>query len=166
MSSSETTAASTSRPRSTKARRHRSQKRIRKDLADEELRETFKQKKGRDANARMYYTKVVTGAVTGLIAGIFFMLTNGSLSGVVPNPDPTGIRSWWLIFPLCGLIVSMLITRYIWNITPEEIDKKRLVLSGTFSLIAIFVFISSISWMILTELASSGYIMQLVNLGK
>lgn len=165
MSSSEISPTSMKGPRSTKARRHRSQRRVRKDLEDEDLKDTFSLKKGRDSNTRMYYTKVVTGAVTGLVVGLLFTLTNGSLSGTSPNPDPTGIHGLWLIFPVVGLIVAMLVTRYIWNITSDEIDRKRLVLSGTFSLIAIFVFTSGISWMIFTELTSPGYILQLVNLG-
>lgn len=165
MSSSEISPVSVKQPRSTKARRHRSQKRIRKESEEDELRDTSKLKLGKDANTRMYFTKVITGAITGLVAGIIFMLTNGSLGGTLPNPDPTGIRALWLIFPICGLFVSMLITRYFWNITREEIDRKRLTLSGTFSLVAIFVFSCGITWMILTELSGSGYIMQLVSLG-
>ena len=151
-------------PRSTKARRHRSQKRVRRDQLPEDLIDTEDFKKGKDASTRMFYTKVITGLVMGVTIGILFALTNGDLS-LAANPDPTGIHTLWWFFPIAGLTIAMLITRYIWKFSRLEIDRKRLFLSGTFSLVAIFIFSCGLTWMLLTELLNPGYVLQLVALG-
>ncbi|MHA2297104.1 MAG: hypothetical protein ACXADA_13835 [Candidatus Hodarchaeales archaeon] len=159
MSSKSSAAGAARKARTTRARRHRSQRRVRKDsLADEDIQDSEKRKKLTDASTRMYYTKVITGGAAGIIIGIFFTLLND------PSGTPTGIHSLWWIFPVLALCIAMFIVRFVWKFPREEIDHKRLVLSGTFSLVAINVFSTGLTWMILSEITKPGFLQNVINL--
>ncbi|MFW9994613.1 MAG: hypothetical protein ACFFD4_21390 [Candidatus Odinarchaeota archaeon] len=167
MSSNSTASEAPRTARTTRARRHRSQRRIRKEsIEEEDAQEIDSRKKLRDVSTRMYYTKVITGLVTGILTGIIFVLVNGeySGSGSIADLDPTGLHSIWILFPIVGLSIAMFVIRFVWKIPREEIDRKRLVLSGTFSLVAVSVFSTGLTWMALTELLTPGYIQAMVGL--
>ena len=87
-------------------------------------------------NTKLYYTKVITGAISGLITGTIFLVL----------PDiPTDI---WILFLIMGLTVAMAIFRLYLKVTPEEIDMKRLIFSGTFTFTLLFIVLSSLVWML------------------
>jgi hypothetical protein len=85
---------------------------------------------------QMYYTKVVAGALSGLITGTFFVL--------FPDFD----TNLWFIFLIIGLAISVTVVRQVLKITPEEVDGKRLWFSGTFTFILLFIVVTSLIWMI------------------
>lgn len=85
---------------------------------------------------QMYYTKVVSGVLSGLITGTLFVLFPAI------NPDI------WFIFLLIGLSISVTFVRQVLKITPEEVDGKRLWFSGTFTFILLFIVVTSLIWMI------------------
>ena len=87
-------------------------------------------------NTKLYYTKVITGAISGLLTGTIFLVL----------PDiPTDI---WFLFLIMGLTVAMAIFRLYLKVTPEEIDMKRLIFSGTFTFTILFIVLSSLVWML------------------
>jgi len=92
--------------------------------------------KGPSPNTKLYYTKVVTGAFTGIFAGIFFVL--------FPSISP----DIWFIFLIMGLTISIAVFRLYFKVTPEELDLKRLLFSGTFTFTLLFIVLSSLIWML------------------
>ncbi len=87
-------------------------------------------------NTRMYYTKVVFGGITGIITGTTFVLFPAISTGT------------WFLFLLVGLASSVAFIRLGLRITPDEIDQKRLLLSGTFTFTLLFIVITSLIWML------------------
>lgn len=87
-------------------------------------------------NTKLYYTKVICGGLSGIITGLIFTL----LPGVSP--------SMWILFLIMGLAISVAIFRLYLKVTPEELDLKRLLFSGTFTFTLLFVVLSSLIWMI------------------
>ncbi len=85
---------------------------------------------------KMYYTKVVSGTLSGIITGIIFILL----------PDIS--TDMWILFLIMGLAISIAVVRLYLKITPEEVDLKRLLFSGTFTFTLLFVVLSSLIWMI------------------
>ena len=85
---------------------------------------------------KLYYTKVVSGALSGIITGIIFIL--------LPDISP----DMWILFLIMGLAISIAVVRLYLKITPEEVDLKRLLFSGTFTFTLLFVVLSSLIWMI------------------
>jgi heme/copper-type cytochrome/quinol oxidase subunit 4 len=85
---------------------------------------------------KLYYTKVVSGALSGIITGIIFIL--------LPDISP----DMWILFLIMGLAFSVAVVRLYLKITPEEVDLKRLIFSGTFTFTLLFVVLSSLIWMI------------------
>ncbi|MHA2055228.1 MAG: hypothetical protein ACXACP_12970 [Candidatus Hodarchaeales archaeon] len=85
---------------------------------------------------RLYYTKVISGALNGLITGTLFVF--------FPSIDP----GMWFMFLLIGLGISVSFARQGLKITPEEVDGKRLWLSGTFTYTLLFIVVTSLIWML------------------
>jgi F0F1-type ATP synthase assembly protein I len=87
-------------------------------------------------NTKLYYTKVVSGALSGVITGLIFT--------VLPDISP----DMWILFLIMGLTISVAIFRLYLKVTPEELDMKRLLFSGTFTFTLLFIVLSSLIWMI------------------
>ena len=87
-------------------------------------------------NTKLYYTKVITGAFSGLVTGIIFL--------VIPDISP----DIWILFLVMGLAIAIAIFRLYLKVTPEEIDMKRLLFSGTFTFTLLFIVLSSLLWML------------------
>ena len=85
---------------------------------------------------KLYYTKVICGSLSGIITGMIFIL--------LPDISP----DMWILFLIMGLAISIAVVRLYLKITPEEVDLKRLLFSGTFTFTLLFVVLSSIIWMI------------------
>ena len=85
---------------------------------------------------KLYYTKVVSGSLSGIITGIIFIL--------LPDISP----DMWILFLIMGLAISLAVVRLYLKVTPEELDLKRLLFSGTFTFTLLFIVLSSIIWMI------------------
>ncbi len=88
-------------------------------------------------NTKLYYTKVVTGASTGIFTGLLFLFFPS-----VPTDS-------WFIFLITGLGISVAVFRLYLKVTPDELDFKRLLLSGTFTFTLLFIVLSSLIWMLL-----------------
>lgn len=124
-------------------RRNISQRKIRKiSRTPEETIESPETKKSTykfnelSPNTRMYYTKVISGAISGLVTGSIFVL----FPAISPNI--------WFLFLIAGLGISIAIIRLILKITPDEVDQKRLIFSGTFTFTLLFIVITSLIWML------------------
>ncbi|MFX0122144.1 MAG: hypothetical protein ACFFAE_00770 [Candidatus Hodarchaeota archaeon] len=124
-------------------RRHISQRKIRriKRTIDDT---TFKlesepsevKTKGLAPNTKMYYTKVVFGISTGVITGFLFILSDTFLN-------------LWLLFVIIALVICVVFVRYILKISDDQVDQKRLWLSGTFTFLVLFIVMTSLIWMFL-----------------
>ena len=90
--------------------------------------------KGLAPNTRMYYTKVAFGVSTGTLTGFLLVLSDVFLN-------------WWLFILIIALIVCVIFVRYVLNITPDDIDQKRVWLSGTFTFLVLFIVMTSLVWM-------------------
>lgn len=85
-------------------------------------------------NTKLYYSKVCFSIGTGVVTGVLF------LSSVV-SP------SYWILILIGGLIASVLFVRYVLKIPYEQLDQKRLWLSGTFTFVILFIVFTSLVWM-------------------
>ncbi|MHA1994420.1 MAG: hypothetical protein ACW97Z_07775 [Candidatus Hodarchaeales archaeon] len=124
-------------------RRNISQRKIRKisrtpevTIASPETKKSTYKFNELSPNTRMYYTKVISGAISGLVTGSIFVL----FPAISPNI--------WFLFLIAGLGISIAIIRLILKITPDEIDQKRLIFSGSFTFILLFIVITSLIWML------------------
>ena len=91
---------------------------------------------GLSPNTKLYYTKVIAGVLTGLFTGIFFILFDGVSTDM------------WFIFLIIGLAISAAVFRLYLKVTPDELDFKRLLFSGTFTYTLLFIVLSSLIWML------------------
>ena len=87
-------------------------------------------------NTKLYYTKVITGAISGILTGIIFI----SFPSISPDI--------WIIFLIMGLAISVAVFRLYLKVTPDELDFKRLLFSGTFTFTLLFIVLSSLVWML------------------
>ncbi|MHA2155026.1 MAG: hypothetical protein ACXABU_06790 [Candidatus Hodarchaeales archaeon] len=124
-------------------RRNISQRKIRKisrtpevTIASPETKKSTYKFNELSPNTRMYYTKVISGAISGLVTGSIFVL----FPAISPNI--------WFLFLIAGLGISIAIIRLILKITPDEVDQKRLIFSGTFTFTLLFIVITSLIWML------------------
>lgn len=122
-------------------RRHISQRKIRriKRTIDDssfqlESEPSEAKTKGLAPNTKMYYTKIAFGVSTGTLTGFLFVLSDVFLN-------------WWVLILIIALIVCVICVRYVLNITADEIDLKRLWLSGTFTFLVLFIVMTSLVWM-------------------
>ncbi len=128
-----------------KERRNLSQRKIRRfqTAADEESMDTDSTPMSSlvtgltvlSPNTKLYYTKVVFGIIWGIVAGISFIFFD-----IAPD--------LWFVFPITGIISCSAFVRFYLQITAEDVDLKRLWLSGTFTFVVLFVVVSSLIWMI------------------
>ncbi|MFX0152355.1 MAG: hypothetical protein ACFFAJ_16325 [Candidatus Hodarchaeota archaeon] len=93
--------------------------------------------KGLKPNTKLYYTKVSFGVGSGLISGFAFLLFDFS--------PPIDI---WLLVLIASLLSCLFFVRYILRISPDELDQKRLWLSGTFTFVLLFIVVTSLIWML------------------
>ena len=91
---------------------------------------------GLSPNTKLYYTKVIAGVLTGLLTGIIFILFDGVSTDM------------WFIFLIIGLTISAAVFRLYLKVTPDELDFKRLLFSGTFTYTLLFIVLSSLIWML------------------
>ena len=85
-------------------------------------------------NTKMYYTKVLFGVSTGSLTGFLFILSDMFLN-------------WWILVLISALVVCVVFIRFGLKITVEEIDQKRVWLSGTFTFLVLFIVMTSLVWM-------------------
>ena len=95
-----------------------------------------KNRKELSPNTKLYYTKVVAGASTGLFTGLFFIFL------------PSISTDIWFAFLITGLGISIAVFRLYLKVTPDELDLKRLIFSGTFTFTLLFIVLSSLIWML------------------
>jgi len=86
-------------------------------------------------NTKLYYSKVVFSIIWGIIAGLSFIFFDIS-------------PGLWFLFPIVGLISCNAFVRFYLELPGDEVDTKRLWLSGTFTFIVLFVVVSSLIWML------------------
>ncbi|MFX0015572.1 MAG: hypothetical protein ACFFB2_11690 [Promethearchaeota archaeon] len=121
-----------------KERRHISQRKIRRIkrvTKPEEVESRSETTTGLAPNTKMYYTKVSFGVCTGLVTGFLFVVSEVFLN-------------WWLLILVLALVTCVLFVRYVLKISSEDIDQKRLWLSGTFTFLVLFIVMTSLVWMI------------------
>lgn len=94
-------------------------------------------------NTKMYYTKVCFGIGTGLLAGLIYMLPGVSASERILLLLPI-----WFIILILGLVICVIFVRFVLHISEDQIDQKRLWLSGTFTFTVLFIVVSSLVWML------------------
>jgi heme/copper-type cytochrome/quinol oxidase subunit 4 len=85
-------------------------------------------------NTKMYYTKVAFGASTGTLTGFLLVLSDFFLN-------------WWILILIIALVVCVIFIRYILQITEDQVDQKRIWLSGTFTFLVLFIVMTSLVWM-------------------
>lgn len=124
-------------------RRNISQRKIRriKKKTDESTFELEAQpkkeiKKGLTPNNKMYYTKVTFGILSGFLTGIAFVFFNDVISS-----------EWWFVMMLFSLFVCTGFVRLGLGISANEVDSKRLWLSGTFTFVVLFIVSTALGWM-------------------
>ena len=124
-------------------RRNISQRKIRKisrktdDLEIEKDTDTSKLSIGGfSPNTKLYYSKVIFGAVSGIMTGALYLFF------------PSVSTDLWIIFLIIGLSLCVTYVRRVLRILPEEIDGKRLWFSGTFTFILLFIVLTSLIWML------------------
>jgi len=92
----------------------------------------------REYNAKNYYTKVTLGAVIGLVAGFFFGIDSMLGLGLMPL--------FWFVFLAVAWLLSIGAIRLYFRIDAQAFSNKRLLLSGTVSLIMMWVLVSVLVW--------------------
>jgi hypothetical protein len=85
-------------------------------------------------NTKMYYTKVAFGVSTGTLTGFLLVFSDFFLN-------------WWVLIPIIALVICVIFIRYILQITEEQVDQKRVWLSGTFTFLVLFIVMTSLVWM-------------------
>ncbi|UCE14957.1 MAG: hypothetical protein JSV04_07200 [Candidatus Heimdallarchaeota archaeon] len=100
-----------------------------------------KKTRGMAPNTKMYYTKVGFSMVTGMIGGFLYLMLDESIL--------TDIQDFfWIMILLVGLVVCVFFVRFGLKITEDDIDQKRLWLSGTFTYVVLFIVFTSLVWML------------------
>lgn len=92
---------------------------------------------GLKPNTKLYYSKVSFGVTSGFITGFTFLLLDVS--------PPINI---WFLLLIAGLVTCVLFVRYVLKISPDELDQKRVWLSGTFTFVLLFIVVTALIWMI------------------
>ncbi|MFX1285290.1 MAG: hypothetical protein ACFFB5_16690 [Promethearchaeota archaeon] len=125
-----------------KERRYISQRKIRriKRTTDDssfelESEPSLSKPQGLTPNTKMYYTKVCFGVGSGTATGLLFLLLNIS-------PE------FWILILIGSLIICVTFVRYVLKIPYDQIDQKRLWLSGTFTFVILFIVFTSLVWML------------------
>ena len=98
-------------------------------------------KKGLTPNNKMYYTKVLFGLFSGFLTGAVFVFFKDAVS-----------TEWWFVIMLFGLFICVGFIRLGLGLSADEVDSKRLWLSGTFTFIVLFIVSSALGWMFLFPL--------------
>lgn len=93
---------------------------------------------GLKPNTQLYYVKVVSGVIFGIMTGLAISLL---------TIEPTLIA---IIGMLSAVSVAAGIARFILKISIKDLDWKRLWFAGTFTCILLLVVSSSLVWMVLS----------------
>ncbi|MFQ5978222.1 MAG: hypothetical protein ACE5OZ_08845 [Candidatus Heimdallarchaeota archaeon] len=126
----------TSPARRTSGRKFKPVKRLPRKKTSEDGAEQGKKQAGKSRltpNSKLYFTKLGLGACTGTLAGLLAL-------------EP--LFGWIMV--IVGLTLAAFIVRHVYQITEEQLDQKRLILSGTFSFILITIVTWSLVWMLTT----------------
>lgn len=115
-------------------------RRIKRDQVDTEIEESSQLssriEKILTPNTKLYYSKVVFGIASGSLTGLGFIIFS------IP-PD------LWIVFLISGLAACLGFVRFYLKISQEDIDLKRLLFSGTFTYVILFIVLCSLIWMII-----------------
>jgi hypothetical protein len=60
--------------------------------------------------------------------------------------------NWWLLILIIAFVLCVVFVRFVLKISDDQIDQKRLWLSGTFTFLVLFIAVTSLVWMIFTSL--------------
>ncbi|MFW9904248.1 MAG: hypothetical protein ACFFFH_07960 [Candidatus Thorarchaeota archaeon] len=101
------------------------------DLEPSDVRTT-----GLAPNTKMYYTKIAFGVSTGTLTGFLLVFSDIFLD-------------WWILILIIALVVCVIFVRYVLKITEDQVDLKRLWLSGTFTFLVLFIVMTALVWMFL-----------------
>ena len=108
------------------------------------------------ANTQIYYLKLIIGIILGIPMGLLY--------------DYSVVAGNWFIMPILGVLIAILIVRYVLKIDETAASWVRVVLSGTITLFVAFILISSLTWMITSPTLSnvlshiSGAVISLLNI--
>ena len=95
---------------------------------------------GLKPNTQLYYVKVVSGVIFGLITGLAISLLSF---------EPTLIA---IIGMLSAVSIAAGIGRFLLKISVKDLDWKRLWFAGTFTCILLLIVSSSLVWMVLSPI--------------
>ena len=87
-------------------------------------------------NTKLYYSKVVFGIASGSLTGIGFIVLS------IP-------ADLWILFLILGLAACIGFVKFFLKISEEDIALKKLLYSGTFTYVILFIVLSSLIWMII-----------------
>jgi multisubunit Na+/H+ antiporter MnhB subunit len=93
---------------------------------------------GREYNAKNYYTKLILGAVIGIVTGFFFGIDSALGLGFM--------QFVWFVFLAVAWLLSIGAIRLYFRIDAQKFSNRRLLLSGTVSLIMMWVLVSVLVW--------------------
>lgn len=100
-----------------------------------------KKTQGMTPNTILYYTKVSFSIGCGTIGGFLYLMLDESIL--------TDIQDYfWILILLIGLVICVFFVRYGLKIPEDEVDQKRLWLSGTFTYVVLFIVFTSLVWML------------------
>ncbi len=85
----------------------------------------------------MFYTKLISGLIVGLLLGLFIFITDNRDFYV------------FVIFSMLALLLIVIYIRYIRKIPEEKLSWVKLYLSGTFTYLIVIIVVSSLVWMFL-----------------
>ncbi len=88
-------------------------------------------------NDELFYTKLVSGLIVGILLGLFIFITD--------NRDVYV----FVIFSMIALLLIVIYIRYVRKIPEEKLSWIKLYLSGTFTYLIVIVVVSSLVWMFL-----------------
>lgn len=100
---------------------------------------------GLSPNTKMYYTKVCFGIGTGVISGLIHMFL-----GVAASERILLLFPIWFTILILGLLTCLFFVRFILHIPDDQVDQKRLWLSGTFTFTVLFIVVSALTWMLMS----------------
>ena len=100
-----------------------------------------KKPQGMTPNTILYYSKVGFSIGCGTIGGFLYLMLDENIL--------TDIQDYfWILILLIGLVICVFFVRYGLKIPEDEVDQKRLWLSGTFTYVVLFIVFTSLIWML------------------
>ena len=99
--------------------------------------------KGLAPSTLLYYNKIIFGAGSGTITGLLLLLPEMGIDIGLTINDPLVV----LMILLTSLVLCVTFFRYYLKIPENEVDQKRVWLSGTFTFAVLFIVFASLIWM-------------------